>query len=154
VPFLSGLVSRFRRDGGQLQPPTAMADGVCHGPAGTWAWVVIPPRSTDELPSGALAMATADAGSDLRRLVPPGADFHFKVQWARWSGAAYLDAELREDMNAGAAEFTKLQADRIEDTAVPAPPCAVRGADGRRRRVTRGGGRGPSAEGRRHRHRG
>lgn len=119
MPFLSGLVSRFRRDGGQLQPPTAMADGVCHGPAGTWAWVVIPPRSTDELPSGALAMATADAGSDLRRLVPPGADFHFKVQWARWSGAAYLDAELREDMNAGAAEFTKLQAGRIEDTAFP-----------------------------------
>ena len=119
MALLSGLVSRFRRDGGRLHPPTALADGVSHGPAGTWAWVVIPPRSTDEYPSGKLALETAAAGSDLRRLVPAGADFHFKVVWARWSGADYLDAELREDMNVGAAELTRLQADQIDGNAFP-----------------------------------
>ena len=56
---LSGLISRFRREGDALQPPTALADGVSHGPNGTWAWVVLPPRSTDELNTTTLVRLTA-----------------------------------------------------------------------------------------------
>ena len=69
---VSGLISRFRRHGDPLRPPTAISDGVTHGPNGTWAWVVLPPRSTDERNTSTLVRMTAAASNDLRRLIPPG----------------------------------------------------------------------------------
>ena len=119
MALLSGMVAKFRRDGGKVQPPTAMADGVTHGPGGTWAWVLIPTRATDDLGSAALAQLTADGGSDLRRIIPAGSDFHIKVQWGRWSGAEYLADQLRPGMSEEAQEFVQLQADSIDENAFP-----------------------------------
>lgn len=116
---LSGMISRFRRSGDPLRPPTALADGMSHGPDGTWAWVVLPARSTDEQNTTTLVRMTADATSDLRRLIPPGFDFHFKIQWGRWSGDDYLTAETRPGMTADARRYIELGADAIDALAFP-----------------------------------
>lgn len=116
---LSGVVSRFRRNGDPVRPPTALADGMSHGPDGTWAWVVLPSRSTDEQNTATLVQMTADAAGDLRRLIPPGYDFHFKIQWGRWSGQDYLDKEWRPDLTPGGQRYVELGADRIDTLAFP-----------------------------------
>ena len=116
---LSGMISRFRRSGEPLRPPTALADGMSHGADGTWAWVVLPARSTDEQNTSTLVRMTADATSDLRRLIPAGFDFHFKIQWGRWSGDDYLAAETRAGMSADALRYIELGADAIDSLAFP-----------------------------------
>ena len=116
---LSGVVSRFRRIADPVRPPTALADGMSHGPDGTWAWVVLPPRSTDEQNTTTLVRMTADATSDLRRLIPPGLEFHFKIQWGRWSGADYLTEESRPAMPAAARRYIELGADAIDSLRFP-----------------------------------
>ena len=69
---LAGIVSRFRRVPDPLRPPTAFADGVSHGPDGTWAWVVLPARSTDEQNTATLVRMTADATSRPAAVDPAG----------------------------------------------------------------------------------
>jgi hypothetical protein len=113
------VISRFRRDPAPLRPPTALSDGITHGPDGTWAWVVLPSRSTDEVNTSTLVRMTAQASSDLRRLIPPGYDFHFKIQWGRWSGQDYLAREWRDDLPDGAKRYLELGADRIDGLAFP-----------------------------------
>ena len=122
----SGLISRFRRDGDALRPPTALADGVSHGPNGTWAWVVLPPRSTDELNTTTLVGLTATAANDLRRLIPAGYQFHFKIQWGRWSGDDYFaeeweeaQAPYRRGLTEGGERYNDLCAGRIDQSAFP-----------------------------------
>ncbi|WP_188944631.1 ATP-binding protein [Nakamurella endophytica] len=102
-----------------MATPTALAQGVSTGPGGTWAWAVIPPAATDELDSARLVAATAENAADLGRLLPPGADFHIKVQWGRWSGQDYLDQEWRPDLPDGAQQLLALQADRIDANDFP-----------------------------------
>lgn len=116
---LAGILSRFRRVPDPLRPPTALADGMSHGPDGTWAWVVLPPRSTDEQNTATLVQMTAEATSDLRRLLPPGADFHFKIQWGRWSGDDYLAEESRPGLGEAAHRYIELGADAIDSLAFP-----------------------------------
>ena len=123
---VSGLISRFRREGDPLQPPTAISDGVTHGPNGTWAWVVLPPRSTDERNTSTLVRMTATASNDLRRLIPPGYEFHCKVQWGRWSGDDYFQEEweeaqaaYRQGLTEGGERYNDLGAGRIEALAFP-----------------------------------
>lgn len=116
---LAGIVSRFRRVPDPLRPPTAFTDGVSHGPDGTWAWVVLPARSTDEQNTTTLVQMTADATSDLRRLIPAGVEFHFKIVWGRWSGDDYLAAESGPGMSDAARRYVELGADAIDSLAFP-----------------------------------
>ena len=126
MPGLSGLISRFRREGDALRPPTALSEGVSHGPDGTWAWVVLPPRSTDERNTTTLVRMTATASNDLRRLIPAGYDFHFKIQWGRYSGDDYFaeeweeaQASYRRGLTEGGEHYNDLCAGRIDQLALP-----------------------------------
>lgn len=116
---LAGIVSRFRRVPDPLRPPSAFTDGVSHGQDGTWAWVVLPARSTDEQNTATLVQMTADATSDLRRLIPPGVEFHFKIVWGRWAGDDYLAAETGPGMSDAARRYVELGADAIDSLAFP-----------------------------------
>jgi hypothetical protein len=109
------LFEKFRRNQSDLKVPTAITDGITNGPGGTWAWVLIPPRATDELNTSTIFRMTDDGASDLRRLIPAGAEFHFKVQWGRWSGEDYEREEIRRGMPDGARSYIKLGARRIDE---------------------------------------
>ena len=112
---LRGILSRFRRDESPLKAPEAMADGITHGPGGLWAWVVIPGRSTDELNTRSIFRMTSEGANDLRRLIPSGAEFHFKIQWGRWSGEDYRREEIRPGMPPGTTAWINLGAERIDE---------------------------------------
>ncbi len=123
---ISGVVSRFRRGSDPLRPPTALGEGLSHGPDGTWAWVVLPARSTDEQNTSSLVRMTAEATGDLRRLIPAGYEFHFKIQWGRWSGDDYLAEETTEEtagtvgaLSADGRRYVELGADAIDSLAFP-----------------------------------
>lgn len=108
------LFQQFRRNESPLKVPTALADGITTGPGGTWAWVLIPPRATDELNSSTIFRMTTEGSNDLRRLIPVGCEFHFKVQWGRWSGEDYQHEELHPGMPEGTRRYIELGASRIE----------------------------------------
>ena len=109
------LLEKFKRNQSRLKVPTAIADGVTHGEGGTWAWVMIPPRATDELNSATIFAMTDAGSSDLRRLIPAGAEFHFKIQWGRWSGEDYQTEELRPGMPEGTRDYIRLGSARIDE---------------------------------------
>lgn len=109
------LLQKFKRDTSPLRVPEALAEGVSHGPSGTWAWVLIPGRATDEQNTSTIFQMTADGANDLRRLIPAGAEFHFKVQWGRWSGDDYLREETRPNMPEQRLMHVELGASRITD---------------------------------------
>lgn len=77
------LLQKFKRNTSPLHVPEALAEGVSHGPSGTWAWVLIPGRATDEQNTSTIFQMTADGANDLRRLISPG-----RSSTSRSSGAA------------------------------------------------------------------
>ena len=109
------LLQKFKRNTSPLQVPEALAEGVSHGPSGTWAWVLIPGRATDEQNTSTIFQMTADGANDLRRLIPAGAEFHFKIQWGRWSGDDYLREETRPNMPEQRLMHVELGANRITE---------------------------------------
>jgi len=118
------LISKFRRNESPLHLPTAMAEGVTHGPGGTWGWVEIPARATDELNTQTIFRATSEGANDLRQLIPAGAEFHAKVQWSHWTADDYRAEETapsddRPPLTAGGLAYVDLGADRIEELAFP-----------------------------------
>ncbi len=116
------FLDRFRRDDGRLTPPTALAEGITSSPSAAWAWVVLPTRSTDELNTEHIFRLTADGASDLRRLLPHGADFHFKIQWGAWTGEDYVaeeSARLGNRLTPGQESYIRLGGQRITDNRFP-----------------------------------
>ena len=118
------LISKFRRNESPLHLPTAMAEGITHGPGGTWGWVEIPARATDELNTQTIFRATSEGANDLRQLIPAGAEFHAKVQWSHWTADDYRAEETapsddRPPLTAGGLAYVDLGADRIEEVAFP-----------------------------------
>ncbi len=109
------LLEKFKRNESDLKVPAALTNGISHGPGGTWAWVLIPARATDELNTSTIFRMTSDGASDLRRLIPAGAEFHFKIQWGRWSGEDYQREETRGGMPPGAQEYIRLGSRRIDE---------------------------------------
>ena len=54
------LLEKFKRNESELKVPTALTNGITHGPGGTWAWVLIPARATDELNTSTIFRMTSD----------------------------------------------------------------------------------------------
>lgn len=108
------IFDKFRRDQSRLRLPTAIADGVVHGPGGTWAVVLIPARSTDNLNTTTILRMTTEGSSDLRRIIPPGAEFQGLILWGIWSGIDYLLEERRPGMRPETVEFIELGASTID----------------------------------------
>ena len=113
------LLRKFRRDESPLRTPTAIGPGVSAGPGGVWAWVEIPPRSTDEEDADTLISLTYRAASDLSSIIPAGAEFHAKIQWRNASGADYLADQDRPDLTADQVEYLEMGAARIDECAFP-----------------------------------
>lgn len=103
----------------QVITPDAMSDGMAIGDGGTWGWVVIPPKATDEVGSGELARLTFAAANAIRQLIPAGSEYHWKIQWAKWSGEDYLTEELRDGMTLGGVDLLEAQADAIDAHQLP-----------------------------------
>ena len=113
------LLQKFKRDESPLRTPTAIGRGITTGPGGVWAWVEIPPRSTDEEDADTLVGLTHRAASDLSTIIPAGATFHAKIQWRTASGGDYLTAQTRPDLTAGQVEYLEMGAARIDQLAFP-----------------------------------
>ena len=113
------LLQKFKRDESPLRTPTAIGTGVTTGPGGVWAWVEIPPRSTDEEDADTLVGLTLRAASDLSTIIPVGASFHAKIQWRTASGAGYLDDQTHPDLTGGQTEYLTMGAQRIDQLAFP-----------------------------------
>lgn len=109
------LLSQFRRVNDELGFPDQIGEGGTVGSGGVWGWVRIPDRSTDEHGQTRLVFETQVAALDLRKLIPPGADYHFKIQWGEHSGAEYLAEETDPGMSEGAKAWFQLDADRIDE---------------------------------------
>ena len=113
------LLQKFRRDESPLRTPTAIGTGVTVGPGGVWAWVEIPPRSTDEEDGDTLVGLTLRAASDLSSIIPAGATFHAKIQWRKASGGDYLAEQYRPEMTDGQWEYLSAGAHAIDECAFP-----------------------------------
>ena len=113
------LLQKFKRDESPLRTPTAIGTGVTTGPGGVWAWVEIPPRSTDEEDADTLVGLTLRASTDLSTIIPAGATFHAKIQWRNGSGADYLAAQSRPGLTDGEVEYLEMGAARIDQLAFP-----------------------------------
>jgi len=113
------LLRKFRRDESPLQTPSAIAQGVTHGPGGVWAWVEIPPRSTDEQDEDTLVSLTLSASADLTKIIPAGAEFHAKILWRTTTGAQYLADQLTDDLDDGQRDYLEMGAARIDQLAFP-----------------------------------
>jgi hypothetical protein len=113
------LLQKFKRVESPLRTPTAIGTGITTGPGGVWAWVEIPPRSTDEEDADTLVGLTLQASSDLSTIIPAGAEFHAKVQWRNASGDAYLSAQTRADLTDHQVEYLTMGAQRIDQLAFP-----------------------------------
>ena len=113
------LLRKFRRDESPLQTPSAIAHGVTHGPGGVWAWVEIPPRSTDEQDEDTLVALTLSASADLTKIIPAGAEFHAKILWRTTTGAQYLADQLADDLTDGQRDYLEMGATRIDQLAFP-----------------------------------
>ena len=112
------LLKKFRRDTSGLHLPDVIGTGVSVDSEGAvWGWVELPARSTDELNSMDLVQLTSDGATDLRRLIPPGAEFHFKIQWGLHSGDAYRAqmSRSRARLTEGQKTYIEHGARRIED---------------------------------------
>lgn len=106
-----------------LQTPAAMGDGITANANGTaWAWTTIPTRSTDEVNTSELFRLTDLAANELVSCCPPGAQFHVKVQWSRWSGQDHVDTELAAvgpHARDGQRDLIAVSGERIDQLASP-----------------------------------
>lgn len=116
------LLKKFQRDTSKLHLPEVIGTGLSIDDEGAlWGWVELPARSTDELNSMDLVQLTSDGATDLRRLIPPGAEFHFKIQWGLHSGDSYRAQMTRSHarLTEGQRAYIEHGARRIEDNQYP-----------------------------------
>ncbi|HEY5151591.1 MAG TPA: ATP-binding protein [Mycobacterium sp.] len=113
------LLRKFRRDESPLHTPSAIAHGITHGSGGVWAWVEIPPRSTDEQDGDTLEALTLEASAGLTKIIPPGAEFHAKILWRTTTGDEYLADQLTDDLTEGQRDYLEMGAVRIDQLAFP-----------------------------------
>lgn len=113
------LLKKFRRDESPLRLPLVLGPGVSYGDGGVWAWVEIPPRSTDELDADTLIGLTRQAAGELTTAIPVGAEFHMKIAFRSASGDDYRRQETTPGMTEGQRIYVDLGADRIDDLAFP-----------------------------------
>lgn len=115
------IIRQFRRDESPLKVPEMMGTGVTVNTqgGGVWAWMELPPHSTDELNTSKLIAMTQNGASDLRLLIPAGHEFHFKIQWGTHSGDDYREQELRDGMTQGARDYVEIGARAIDLNLFP-----------------------------------
>ena len=114
------ILKQFKRDSSPLTMPVTMGTGVQVGDDGSvWGWCILPGLATDELNSGVLIRLTHDQQSDLRRITPPGAEFHAKIQWGIHDADDYRAREMTGDLDDGQFNFIEVGARRIEDCQFP-----------------------------------
>lgn len=114
------ILKQFKRDSSPLTMPVTMGTGVQVGDDGSvWGWCILPGLATDELNSGVLIRLTHDQQSDLRRITPPGAEFHAKIQWGVHDADDYRAREMTDGLDDGQFNFIEVGARRIEDCQFP-----------------------------------
>lgn len=85
-------ISQFQRVEVPTAAPRLIENGIEVCDHAVWVWVHIPPGATHLLEDDELSRATLDASAALRQLIPPGAEYHIKVLWARASSQRYRDS--------------------------------------------------------------
>jgi hypothetical protein len=113
------VVRQFRRRTTTTAVPGAYGRGVTAGRGGVWAWVVIPGAATDAMDTDSQIAETVAGDAALRALIPPGGQYHIKVQWTEHTGDLYRARESRPRMADGQATYIELGARRIDDSAYP-----------------------------------
>ena len=115
----------FRSASPQVAPlstPSAIAPGLTAGPAGVWAWCLLPTQSTDAIGTAALIALTHTGASDLKQVLPRDVEFHIKVQWGSYSGQEHYEREAARwpgDLPAGVDAYLSAHAQRLDDLALP-----------------------------------